>query len=138
MPELERVSVAIEKPLLDRLERIMAASGYTNRSEFIRNLVREQMVQRDWRDDREALATVTLLYRHDRRGLSDKLTDVQHHHHKEILVTTHVHLDEVRCAEVIVLRGRASRLAHIADELRKQKGVLHAALSISSTGERIP
>ena len=138
MPELERVSVAIEKPLLDRLERIMAASGYTNRSEFIRDLVREQMVQRDWRDDREALATVTLLYRHDRRGLSDKLTDLQHHHHKEILVTTHIHLDRDRCAEVIVLRGRASRLAHVADELRKQKGVLHAALSISSTGERIP
>jgi CopG family nickel-responsive transcriptional regulator len=124
--------------LLDRLGRIMASSHYTNRSEFIRDLLREQMVQRDWQEDREALATITLLYKHDQRGLSDKLTDLQHRHHRQIIVTTHIHLDESRCAEVIVLRGRASRLTRIADGLRKQKGVLHAALSISSTGLRLP
>jgi CopG family nickel-responsive transcriptional regulator len=138
MPDLVRVSLAIDKPLLARLERIMAASGYTNRSEFIRDVVREQMVQRDWQEDREALATITVLFKHDQRGLCDKLTDLQHHHHKEILFTSHVHLDEERCAEVLVLRGRPSRLSHIADELKKQKGVLHAALSVSSTGRRIP
>ena len=138
MADLARVSLAIDKPLLDRLGRIMASSRYTNRSEFIRDLLREQMVQRDWQEDREALATITLLYKHDQRGLSDKLTDLQHRHHRQIIVTTHIHLDESRCAEVIVLRGRASRLARIADGLRKQKGVLHAALSISSTGLRLP
>ena len=138
MSDLTRISLAIDKPLLARLERIMAAGRYTNRSEFVRDLVREQLVQRDWQEDREALATVTLLYKHDQRGLSDKLTDLQHHHQKEIVVSTHIHLDEHRCAEVIVLRGRARRLAHIADELRRQKGVLHAALSIGSTGQRLP
>ncbi len=138
MSDLVRLSLTIDKPLLERLERIMSASRYTNRSEFLRDMVREQLVQRDWAEDREALATLTLLYKHDQRGLSDKLTDVQHHHHKEILVTTHIHLDEHRCAEVIVLRGRASRLTRIADELRRQKGVLHAALSVSSTGRQLP
>ena len=138
MPDLARISLTIDAPLLERLERIMAASGYRNRSEFVRDMVREQIVQRDWEDGREALATITLLYKHDQHGLSDKLADVQHHHHREVLVTTHIHLDEARCAEVIVLRGKASSLAHIADELRKQRGVLHAALSISSTGRRLP
>lgn len=137
MPELERVSIAIDKPLLARLEKIMRAGGYTNRSEFIRDIVRDQIVERDWQEDREALATVTLLYKHDQRGLCDKLTDMQHHHHKEILFSSHVHLDEEHCAEIIVLRGRASRLAHVADELKKEKGVLHAVLSISSTGRRL-
>jgi CopG family transcriptional regulator, nickel-responsive regulator len=138
VPSKVRISMAIDAPLLDGLDRIMAAGRYTNRSEFIRDMVRDQLVQRDWREDREALATITLLYKHDQRGLSDRLSDLQHHHHKEILVTTHIHLDERRCAEVIVLRGKASRLAHVADELRKQRGVLHAALSISSTGEDLP
>ncbi len=138
MAEVERVSLSLDKQLLDELEKMVKRSRYTNRSEFVRDMIRQQMVEREWEQDREALGTVTMIYDHHQRGLSEKLTGLQHDHHKEILVTTHIHLDKHLCAEVVVIRGRASRIRHIADELRKQRGVLHASLAISSTGKELP
>lgn len=137
MPELERLSFSIEKPLLEQLERLLKDSGWANRSEFIRDMIREQLVQRQWQQDRPALGTITLLYNHHLHRLSEKLTDLQHDHHEKILVSTHVHLDKHLCAEVLVVKGRASRIKQLADLLQQQKGVLHAALSISSTGQSL-
>ena len=137
MTDLTRLSFSIEKPLLERLEKLLKASRYANRSEFIRDMIRQQLVGRQWQDDRENLGTVTLLYNHHLHKLSEKLTDLQHHHHQNILVSTHVHLDENLCAEVLLVKGRASRISRLADLLRQQKGVLHAALSISSTGKSL-
>ncbi|MCG3178899.1 MAG: putative nickel-responsive regulator [Phycisphaerae bacterium] len=137
MAEMARVSLSIERPLLDKLERMVRRSRYTNRSEFVRDMIREQIVQQEWEADEEALGTITMIYDHHQRGLSDKLTGLQHDHHKEILVTSHVHLDHHLCAEVVLVRGRASHIRQIADELRKQRGVLHAALAISSTGKTL-
>ena len=137
MTDLARLSFSIEKPLLVQLERLIKTSKYANRSEFIRDMIRQQLVGRQWKDDRETLGTVTLLYNHHLHKLSEKLTDLQHHHHQHILVSTHVHLDKHLCAEVLLVKGRASQIKQLADELRQQKGVLHAALSISSTGESL-
>jgi len=137
MADLTRLSFSLEKPLLERLEKLLKASRYANRSEFIRDMIRQQLVGRQWQDDRETLGTVTLLYNHHLHKLSEKLTDLQHHHHQNILVSTHVHLDENLCAEVLLVKGRASRISRLADLLRQQKGVLHAALSISSTGKNL-
>ena len=137
MADLTRLSFSLEKPLLQRLEKLLQASRYANRSEFIRDMIRQQLVGRQWHDDREILGTITLLYNHHLHKLSEKLTDLQHHHHQNILVSTHVHLDENLCAEVLLVKGRASRISQLADLLRQQKGVLHAALSISSTGKSL-
>ncbi len=134
MSGLVRLSLSLEKPLFDRLERLVRRSGYTNRSEFIRDMIREHLVEREWGKDRQVLGTVTLVYDHHSRHLSEKLTDLQHHHHREVLVTTHVHLTKELCAEVILVRAKASQVREFADLLRKQKGVLHAELSMSSTG----
>ena len=137
MTELARLSFSIEKPLLEQLEKLRKNSKYANRSEFIRDMIRQQLVGRQWQDEREILGTVTLLYNHHLHKLSEKLTDLQHHHHQNILVSTHVHLDKHLCAEVLLVKGRASRIKQLADKLRQQKGVLHAALSISSTGTNL-
>ena len=137
MTELTRLSFSIEKPLLEQLEKLRKNSKYANRSEFIRDMIREQLVERQWQQDRQTLGTITLLYNHHLHKLSDKLTDLQHHHHQSILVSTHVHLDKHLCAEVLLVKGRASRIRKLADLLRQQKGVLHAALSISSTGKTL-
>ena len=137
MADLTRLSFSLEKPLLQRLEKLLQASRYANRSEFIRDMIRQQLVGRQWQDDREILGTITLLYNHQLHKLSEKLTDLQHHHHQNILVSTHVHLDENLCAEVLLVKGRASRINRLADLVRQQKGVLHAALSISSTGKNL-
>lgn len=137
MSDLVRLSLSIEKPLLDRLEKLVKGSGYTNRSEFVRDMIRERLVQDEWNDNREVVGAITLVYDHHATGLSDKLTDVQHHHHEVILTTTHVHLDHSLCVEMILVRGRASLIRQLADRLRQHKGVLHADLSMSTTGARL-
>lgn len=138
MPKVVRLTFSIEEPLCKEFEELVKQGGYTNRSEFVRDMIREQLVSRQWKKDEEALGTVTLVYNHHLRRVGEKLTDVQHHHHEQVLAATHVHLSHDLCAEVIIIRGKASEIQHIADELRQQKGVLHAALSMSTTGEDIP
>ncbi|MBI5638149.1 MAG: nickel-responsive transcriptional regulator NikR [Nitrospinae bacterium] len=137
MPELERLSFSIEKPLMEKLEKLIKTSGYGNRSEFIRDMIRGRLVAREWESDHEAVGTVTLVYNHHQRKLGEKLTGIQHHHHHIILAATHIHLDHDMCAEVIIARGAASRIRELADTLRRQKGVFHAELSMSSTGTKL-
>jgi len=137
MSRVERLSFSIEEPLLERLERLVQEGTYANRSEFIRDMIRERLVQREWKQNEEAVGTITLIYNHHKRGLTERLTHAQHHHHEVILATTHVHLDEELCAEAIVVKGRAMDIKKLADLLHQEKGVLHMALSVSSTGKQL-
>jgi CopG family nickel-responsive transcriptional regulator len=137
MSDLVRQSFSLEQPLLDRLDRLVAQSQYTNRSEFLRDLIRDRLVEQAWEENEEALATVTLIYDHHAHDLSRKLTDLQHAHHGNVLATTHVHLDHHLCAEMIMIRGRAAELRALADQIRRLRGVLHAALAMSSTGKQL-
>ncbi len=115
----------------------MSGSKWRNRSEFIRDLIRKRIVEDEWKQDEEAIGTITLLYNHETRLLSAKLTSLQHHHHELVLATTHVHLDRVLCAEMIMVKGKASHIEEMTELLRQQKGVLHAALSMSTTGKHL-
>jgi CopG family nickel-responsive transcriptional regulator len=135
MSKLKRVSFSVEGPLHDAFERTARERGYTNRSKLFADLVRGQLVAREWADDRLCLGTITILYDHNRRALSDRLTKLQHERFHDILAATHVHLDHDLCAEAILVKARASRIRALADLLGRQKGVLHAALSLSSAGK---
>ncbi len=137
MTDLVRLSFSIEKPLFDRLENLVKRSGYTNRSEFVRDLIRGRLVEDLWLSDGEAVGTITLVYDHHSRELSRKLTGIQHHSRVNVLATTHIHLDRRHCAEMTMVRGRASAIRELCDSLGRQKGVLHAALSGTSTGDRL-
>ncbi len=137
MADLMRVSFTIERSLYDELENLLQTTPYTNRSEFIRDMVRERIVRDAWRRNEEAIGTITMVYDHARRELSGKLVHLQHHHHDAILVATHVHLSHDLCVEAIMIRGRADIIEAFAEELRAQKGVLHVTVSMSSTGRRL-
>lgn len=137
MSELVRLSVSLEQSLLDKLEGMLDDAGYANRSEFFRDLIREKLVEQDWQQNAVALGTITLIYNHHARNLSEKLTGVQHDHHDAVLATTHVHLDHDLCAEMIMVKGKAAMIRAMADQLRQQKGVLHTGLTMSSTGETL-
>jgi len=137
MAGVVRLSFSLEKPLWDRLEKLVEEGQYANRSEFIRDLIRDRLVQQEWERDEEAVGTVTLVYNHHARGLSDRLTAIQHDYHHVIITSTHVHLDHDLCAETVVVRGLAQKIKTLADKLRQQKGVLHASLSLSSTGKNL-
>ena len=137
MSRLERLSFAIEVDLLKKMERLMRRGRFKNRSEFIRDLIRSRLVDSEWKKDAEAIGTITLIYDHDTRRLSDRLTSLQHQQHNAVLATTHVHLDNHLCAEMIMVKGRAHVISDLADVLGQQKGVLHSSLSMSSTGKQL-
>jgi CopG family nickel-responsive transcriptional regulator len=137
MSELTRMSFSIERALADKLEELMQQSAYGNRSEFLRDMIRERLVRQQWEADRQVVGSILLIYDHHQRLLSEKLTDLQHRHHDDILASTHVHLDHRMCAEVIIMRGRAGHIRAIADQLRQQRGVLHASISLGSTGQEL-
>lgn len=137
MSEVARLTFSIETPLMARLEELLAKTGYQNRSEFIRDLIRARLVEEEWKADQEALGTITLIFDHETRNLSGKLTRVQHDHHDQVLATTHIHLDHHTCAEMIMVRGSAKSIEAMADRLRQEKGVYHASLSMSSTGRQL-
>ena len=137
LADLERLSFTIESELNARLEELMRTGKFQNRSEFIRDLIRSKLVEQQWEKNEEALGTVTIIYNHEVRALGDKLTHLQHEHHHAVLATTHVHLDHHLCAEMIMVKGRAKIIRDLADALGQQKGVLHAVLSMSSTGKKL-
>jgi len=138
MTQLHRFSFSIEKPLAEKLEKMIRDNHYENRSEFIRDLVRGKMVAEEWETGGgEALGTISLLYDHHKRRLSEKLIEAQHHHAAQVLASTHVHLDERICAEMIMVKGKAVDIRHLFDHMRQEKGVLHAAISLSSTGKKL-
>ena len=138
MAKVTRFAVSLEEPLFQQLEMLVKRHSYTNRSEYIRDLVRSRIVDEQWFDKKgQVLGTLTLVYDHHAYQLSDKLVELQHRQHKTVLAVTHVHLDSHLCAEMIMLMGDPSEIRKLADLVGQQKGVLHSALSISSTGRNL-
>lgn len=134
MAERDRFTVSIEPGLAGRFTALVGRSGGANRSKFVCDLIREKLVQEEWESDQEALGTITLLYDHHRRRLLNALASLQHDHLQQVLCSTHVHLSHDLCAETIMVRGQAGTLRALVDRMRRLKGVLHATLSMSSTG----
>lgn len=130
--DLERISLAIEPDLLRKFDRLLSRSGVPNRSEAVRDLIRKRLVEEDEDPDAEAAATLTLVYDHDTRELADRLVEIGHEHHANILSTLHVHLGHDLCLEVMALRGRRRDLRRLATQVLGLKGVLHGGLVASS------
>lgn len=138
MSELARIGVAIDSALLEKFDKLIGERGYTNRSEAFRDIIRDELVRKSWKsDDSDVVGTVTLVYDHHVRMLSEKLTDLQHDHHKNILSTIHVHLDHDNCLEVLLVKGRARDVQKIADALISTKGVKHGQLTVTTTGAEL-
>ncbi len=137
MSDLTRVSLSLDQSLLDSLEQLAAKSGYENRSEFIRDLIRDHLARDQWQSGEEVLGTLTLIYNHHQRGVTEKLVELQHHSGEHILASTHVHLSHEICAEMIMLRGSGSGIIKLTNALKQLRGVLHASLAMSTTGKDI-
>ncbi len=131
---LERVSVAIDRPLLQDFDRLLADRSLGNRSEAMRDLMRRRLVEEHATAARgHGVGTLTLIYDHDQRELSDRLVEAGHAHHAHVLATMHVHLDAHLCLEVLALEGPVATLRTFADQVLGLKGVLHGQLVMSST-----
>lgn len=135
MNKIIRFGVSIEQNLLKHFDSLIARKGYVNRSEAIRDLIRDRLVTEELENPKtETIGTLTLVYSHESRELSDKLNDIQHHHHRTIISATHIHLDEHNCLEVLILRGSAKDVRTISDKLLSVKHVRHGKLTMTAAG----
>lgn len=136
MSGVMRFGVAMDKLLLEKFDRLILKKGYKNRSESIRDLVRNNLVEEEWEiGGQETVGTVTIVYSHHVRELSDILTELQHQYHAEIISCMHVHLDTHNCLEVLAVKGRPMRIKQIADKLIATKGVKHGKLAMTTMGK---
>ncbi len=137
MVPVVRTGISLDRDLLAKFDRVITRKGYGNRSEAIRDLVRDHLVAAEVAEDRVVLGTLTLLYDHHQPRLTERLLDAQHHYHGKVLATTHVHLDSHHCLEVIILKGRAGEIQRLADNLLSLRGVKHGRLMITARGRRL-
>jgi len=135
---VSRFGVSIEENLLKRFDRLISRKGYQNRSEALRDLIRESLVREEWEEGKkETVGTIAIVYSHHTRELSRTLTDMQHRYYRSILSSLHIHLDEHNCLEVLVVRGKGADIKKISDRLIGTKGVKHGRLSLTTTGKNL-
>ena len=137
MSGIVRFGVSLEKELLDKFDRLIKEKKYPNRSEAIRDLIRENLVKREWVEGKEVAGAITLVFDHHKRDLVNNLTDIQHDFHTLIISSQHIHLDHDNCLEIIVVRGKPTEVRELADKLRAAKGVKYGSLSIATTGKEL-
>ncbi|AEC52130.1 nickel responsive regulator [Pyrococcus sp. NA2] len=136
--ELVRFSISIPSELLKKFDQIIEEIGYENRSEAIRDLIRDFIIRHEWEVGNEEVAgTITIVYNHDEGDVVKALLDLQHEYLDEIISSLHVHMDEHNCLEVIVVKGEAKKIKMIADRLLSLKGVKHGKLVMTSTGKEL-
>jgi len=138
MGQLVRFGVSMEKRLLDALDAIVDHRGYANRSEALRDLIRNEQVRESWeREKRPVVATLTLLYDHHVREVGERLVTLQHDHEDVVHSTMHIHLSHRMCLEVIVLRGKPREIQRLSDRLIAARGVKHGRLVATSAEELV-
>lgn len=137
MSDLARVGIAIDSDLLQEFDKQVDRRGYANRSEAVRDLIRDSLIRENVAAPHaKVVGTLTLVYDHHVRQLADRLNDFQHEHHHEIVSTLHVHLDHNNCLEVIVLKGLCKNVQRIADGLISLKGIRHGQLVLTEAGSQ--
>jgi len=137
MSGLVRFGVSLDSELLRKFDQLIREKNYSNRSEAFRDLIRQELVAKEWEAGGEVAGAITLIYDHHHRELLNKITDLQHDSQHVIISTQHVHLDHRNCLEIVAVRGKPEDVKRLAEMLRSIKGIKHCTLSMSSTGKDI-
>ena len=137
MSEIFRFGVSLDKNLLAKFDRLIGAKNYPNRSEAFRDLIRQELVEREWQEGKEVAGAVTIIYDHHKRDILNNIMDIQHDFQGVIISTQHIHLDHNNCLEIIAVKGSPKEVRKLADTLKAIKGVKHGTLSMSTTGRDI-
>ena len=135
---IERIGISLEQDLLKQFDRLIEEKGYTNRSEAVRDLIRDALVQKEWSASEgaeERVAVAALVYDHDSSSLAQKLAHIQHENHRAVVSALHVHMDAHNCLEVLILRGRAREVVRMGEGLISTKGVKFGKLVPATTGQ---
>lgn len=138
MSDLIRFGISLPGPLLKEFDSYIQNENYTNRSEAIRDLIRNTMIKREWEEtDHEVAGAIIFIYDHHVRELLKKITDIQHDYYKLIISSQHIHLDHDNCLEIVVVKGSSMEIQNLYKKIKSIKSIKHAELSMSSTGRNI-
>ena len=135
MSHLSRTGVSLDEGLLRQFDMLIAKRAYANRSEAIRDLIRQALLEETVDSNHPVVGTLTLVYDHHTPGLSEKLTDTQHTAGASVLAATHIHLDHHYCLEVVIMKGRGADLQALADRMIALRGVEMGKLVLTHAGE---
>jgi CopG family nickel-responsive transcriptional regulator len=138
MGDLVRTGVSLEDKLLHRFDRAIAGKGYQNRSEAIRDLIRDHLVGEEIEKNKVVAATLTIVYDHHRPNLTEKLVEAQHRAGAKVLAATHVHLDHRNCLEIVIMKGRGGELKDLANGILSLRGVKHGKLVLTTIAKDLP
>lgn len=129
---MQRITMTLDDALLDFVDSFMREQGYDNRSEAMRDLIREAQARRQYSavGEETCVAAFSYVFDHNKRELSQKLQNVQHEHHALTISTLHVHLDHDSCLEVSVLKGRVDSVRELANTISSQRGVRYGSLTV--------
>jgi CopG family nickel-responsive transcriptional regulator len=134
MTELSRTGISLDQDLLAGFDKLIARRGYKNRSEALRDLIRDAMLTETIDLNRPVVGTLTLVYDHHVPNLSEKLTDMQHSAGDMVMAATHVHLDHHYCLEVIIMKGKSKTIQELADRILATRGVELGKLVLTNSG----
>ncbi|MDA8100620.1 MAG: nickel-responsive transcriptional regulator NikR [Nitrospiraceae bacterium] len=138
MAGVARFGVSLDSKLMRKFDELIERKGYRARSEAIRDLIRDRLVEEEWEGgDAETVGTITIVYNHHTRELDHALTDIQHQSYHQIISALHIHLDAHNCLEVLVVKGKSRDIKKIADHLIGTKGVKHGKLVMTTTGKEL-
>ena len=129
MSDLIRFGVSMESSLLEEFDKYIEERNYSNRSEALRDIIRSNFTEEEWKGNSTAAGAIVLKCRYGLGDLSDKLLSIQHTHREVVISSLHVHLDEERCLRVIVVKGSSKEIKEMADEMQSLKGVYHCEVA---------
>ncbi len=132
--KITRFGVSIETELLDKFDKLSSEKGYSNRSEALRDLIRDKLMSEKIGDvNAMCFGIITFVYDHHKREIEKTLNSYQHDFYKSILFTTHVHIDHDNCMEMVIIKDKAGKVKMLADQILSFKGVKHGKFVITST-----
>lgn len=135
--KVTRFSISLSSELLRRFDAKIRGEHCPTRSKAVGDLIRQSLVEAEWRHGNEVAGAIVLVYDHHKPDLVRKLTDAQHDCHEAIISTQHIHLDHDNCLEIVAVRGRPRAIAALIRRLKAVKGLKHVALAAGTTGRRL-
>ena len=134
MNPLVRFGISMERDLLQKFDTHIKETGYQNRSEAIRDIVRDRLVQKEWEEEKgDHIGTITLIYDHHTPNISSRITKIQHRHHPLVITTSHVHLEDNYCLEVMIVKGDGAEIRKFSNFLSSLRGVKHGKLVMTAS-----
>ena len=137
MSDIVRFGVSLNSDLLKKFDEYIKKHSYSNRSNAIADIIRDQLIEQEWISNEIVTGVITMVFDHHQRGLSNNLTNIQHDHNDLIISSQHIHLDHDNCFEIIVVKGHSNELKELCNKLKAAKGVKHARINLATTGQKV-